>query len=142
MSYLNYLHLRVVFLLCLGLMAAVFVPVSYAQQTLELQEGITLGPEAIFGELDDEEDEELSRLVDKSTIANLEFLNSGQSPTSIEQLKAMQEHVASLYERVESSVVNIQSGRGQGSGVVVSSDGYVLTAAHVISVPNLSLIHI
>ena len=136
MSYLN--HLRTAFFLCLGFTASISVPMGHAQ-TLELEEGVTLEADALFG-APDEDDEELSRLVDKSTIADLDFLYSGDAPTSIDQLKTMQDHVANLYGRVESAVVNIQSGRGQGSGVVVTSDGYVLTAAHVISIPNRSAI--
>ena len=134
MSYLN--HLRIAFLICFGFALTSIVPTAgIAQEVVESEPEIKLEPEAILGE-SEEEDEALPRLVDKSTIADLEFLNSGESPTSIDQLKAMQEHVSSLYERVEPAVVNIRSGMGQGSGVVVTSDGYVLTAAHVISVPN------
>ncbi|WP_162273901.1 S1C family serine protease [Mariniblastus fucicola] len=130
-------YLRAASLICLVALF-VSVPVGFAQ-TLEVQGDILLEVETILGE-SEEGSEELSRLVDKSTIADLEFLNSGESPTSIDQLKAMQDHVASLYQRVEPAVVNIQSGMGQGSGVVVTSDGYILTAAHVISIPNRSAI--
>ena len=135
MSYLN--HLQTTFLLCLGIvLSAVAAPVTFAQQD---PDAIKLDLDEILG-VGGEEEEELSRLVDKSTISNLEFLNSGDTPTSIEQLKEMQQHVSSLYKRVEPAVVNIRSGMGQGSGVVVTSDGYILTAAHVIAVPNRSAI--
>ena len=135
MSYLN--HLQTTFLLCLGIvLSSVAAPVTFAQQD---PDAIKLDLDEILG-VGGEEEEELSRLVDKSTISNLEFLNSGDTPTSIEQLKEMQQHVSSLYKRVEPAVVNIRSGMGQGSGVVVTSDGYILTAAHVIAVPNRSAI--
>lgn len=138
MSYMN--RLQLAFLFCLGFaVAPAFISTGFAQQDIGSEPEIQIDPEVILGEAD-EEDEALSRLVDKSTIANLEFLNSGESPTSIEQLKAMQQHVASLYQRVEPAVVNIRSGMGQGSGVVVTSDGYILTAAHVIAVPNRSAV--
>ena len=133
MTYLN--HWRIAFLVCFGLSLGMMPQFSFAQEDPDSKTEITLEPEVILGETD-EEDETLSRLVDKSTIADLDFLNAGDAPTSIEQLKAMQAHVSSLYERVEPAVVNIRSGMGQGSGVVVTSDGYILTAAHVISVPN------
>jgi len=138
MSYLN--HLQIAVLFCFGMvLTIVIVPVSSAQEDLEADATITLDVDEILGE-SDEEDVTLSRLVDKSTISDLEFLNAGDSPTSIDQLKAMQEHVASLYQRIEPAVVNIRSGMGQGSGVVVSGDGYILTAAHVIAIPNRSAI--
>ena len=110
MSYLN--HLRIAFLICFGFALTSIVPTAgIAQEVVESEPEIKLEPEAILGE-SEEEDEALPRLVDKSTIADLEFLNSGESPTSIDQLKAMQEHVSSLYERVEPAVVNIRSGMG------------------------------
>lgn len=115
------------------------VPISFAQQETDEPKKVTLKTDEILGGLDEDE-ETLSRLVSKSAIADLEFLNKGVAPDSIDQLRAMQDHVASLYERVEPAVVNIRSGSGQGSGVVVTSDGYVLTAAHVISTPNRSAV--
>jgi serine protease Do len=68
---------------------------------------------------------------------SLEFLNLGDAPKSIEQLRAMEEHVAELVQRVEPAVVNVRVGDAQGSGVVVDRYGTVLTAAHVIGGPNL-----
>ncbi len=64
------------------------------------------------------------------------FLFSGESPNSIEQLKFMEQRFAEISERVKAATVNIKIGESQGSGVVVSSDGYILTAAHVIGQPN------
>lgn len=61
------------------------------------------------------------------------FLYSGKEPTTIEQLRFMEKHVADLVKRVGPATVNIQAGAAQGTGVVISSDGYVLTAAHVIA---------
>src|SRR5262249_60443961 len=34
------------------------------------------------------------------------------------------------------AVVNVKIGMGQGSGVIVSADGYILTAGHVSGPPN------
>lgn len=70
------------------------------------------------------------------TAASLDFLFEGKSPSSLEELKAMQDHFASLADQVSPATVNIQIGMAQGSGVVVSSDGYILTAAHVIGRPG------
>jgi serine protease Do len=64
------------------------------------------------------------------------ILFEGRSPATIEQLRLMQEHFAELAETVKPAVVNIAIGGAQGSGVVVTSDGYILTAAHVIGRPG------
>ena len=71
-----------------------------------------------------------------ATAEPLEFLFNGESPTSIEQLKAMEERFATLTDKLFPATVNIQLGSSQGSGVVVTSDGYILTAAHVIGGPD------
>ena len=69
---------------------------------------------------------------------NLESIFSGKSdPQSIDDLRAFQNHVRDLAERVKKATVNIQVGMAQGSGVIVSRDGLVLTAAHVIGKPGL-----
>jgi len=52
-------------------------------------------------------------------------------PTSITDLRSMQEHVEALAARVSPAVVAVEIGSGSGSGVVVSADGLVLTAGHV-----------
>jgi serine protease Do len=63
---------------------------------------------------------------------------SGGSPKSTEDLKEMQEHLRKLAEKVIPCTVNVQVGHAQGSGVIISKDGYILTAAHVISKPGLN----
>ena len=68
-----------------------------------------------------------------SNSATIDFLYSGKEPTSIDQLREMEKHVANLAKRTFPATVNIRMGAAQGTGVVVSSDGYILTAAHVIS---------
>ena len=65
-----------------------------------------------------------------------ELLFNGEAPKTIEELRAMEAHFAELAEKVKPAVVNIRMAGSQGSGVVISSDGYVLTAAHVIGNPN------
>lgn len=66
---------------------------------------------------------------------DLDFLNEGKNPKSVAQLRAMQDHVREISDRVKESTVNINVGMGQGTGVLVSSDGIILTAAHVIDRP-------
>jgi serine protease Do len=53
------------------------------------------------------------------------------APEGIDDLKAIQDQVKQVLEKVIPCTVNIRDGAGQGSGVIVSEDGYVLTAGHV-----------
>jgi serine protease Do len=57
---------------------------------------------------------------------------NGAAPASVNDLRAMQDHVRLVTERVLPATVAVVAGSAQGSGVIISSDGYVLTAAHVI----------
>jgi serine protease Do len=53
-------------------------------------------------------------------------------PETVEELRAIQDQVRKALGRVMPCTVAVRVGRGQGSGVVVSADGYVLTAGHVV----------
>jgi serine protease Do len=53
------------------------------------------------------------------------------APEGVADLKAIQEQVKQVLEKVIPCTVNIRDGAGQGSGVIVSEEGYVLTAGHV-----------
>jgi serine protease Do len=55
---------------------------------------------------------------------------------NLQDLRALQDQVEAIAKRVGPAVVGVRVGRGQGSGVIVSDDGYVLTAGHVASAPN------
>lgn len=61
---------------------------------------------------------------------------SKRVPEGPDDLRAMQAHLRSLSERVSACTVGLQIGPAQGSGVIVSADGYVLTAAHVSGKPG------
>ena len=65
-----------------------------------------------------------------------EFLFDGGVPESLDQLRDMETRFQKLTEQLMPATVNIQMGASQGSGVVVTEDGYILTAAHVIGKPN------
>jgi len=55
-----------------------------------------------------------------------------QVPQGIEDLVAIQERLRSLLPQTKAALVSIEAIDGAGSGVIVSEDGLVLTAAHVI----------
>src|SRR6267143_302799 len=57
-------------------------------------------------------------------------------PTSVDDLKAIEKQVKAIIPRVTRAVVAVQIGGASGSGVVVSEDGLVLTAAHVCGATN------
>ena len=58
------------------------------------------------------------------------------APESAEDLRAIQDHVHKVLEKVLPCTVNVRIGTSQGSGVIVSADGYVLTAGHVSGDPG------
>lgn len=57
-------------------------------------------------------------------------------PESVEDLKALQDRVRHVVEKCTPSTVGVLIGMGAGSGVIVSEDGLVLTAAHVSGEPG------
>lgn len=52
-------------------------------------------------------------------------------PNKLEDLNYIQKRVTEVVKKVTPAVVGIQIGNSAGSGVVISEDGYVLTAGHV-----------
>ena len=72
-----------------------------------------------------------------SSEVSLDFLEAGETPT-LEQMQAMQEKVREVSDLVKAATVNIQIGGAQGTGVIISRDGYVFTAAHVIGKPEVN----
>lgn len=57
-------------------------------------------------------------------------------PEGPDDLRAIQAHIRSLVARLTECTVSVQIGPAQGSGVIVTADGYVLTAAHVSGKPG------
>ncbi len=66
----------------------------------------------------------------------LDEIFAGEIPQNIDDLRAMQEHMRELANKLKPATVSLRVGQAQGSGVIVSRDGYVLTAAHVIGKPG------
>jgi serine protease Do len=57
-------------------------------------------------------------------------------PTTLADLRSMEQHVKALAARVSPAVVAVEVGSGSGSGVIISADGLVLTAGHVCGEPD------
>jgi serine protease Do len=79
---------------------------------------------------------------DAVTAERLEEIFGGKEPATLAEVKAMQEKQIDLNKKVESSVVGVIVGEAAGSGVIVSADGYVMTAGHVSQRPNIPVIFI
>lgn len=65
-----------------------------------------------------------------------EVFYKGAAPRGLEDLRAIQQHVQSLTPQLMKCTVGVQVGQAWGSGVIVSGDGLVLTAAHVAGRPH------
>lgn len=55
-----------------------------------------------------------------------------RSPTTVQQLKQIQDQLGRVIERAVPATVGLRVGDGMGSGVVVDREGLILTAGHVI----------
>jgi serine protease Do len=62
----------------------------------------------------------------------------GGAPQTVDELRAMQDVTQRLSEQVMRSTVGVRVGPAQGSGVIVTKEGHVLTAAHVAGTPGRS----
>ena len=79
---------------------------------------------------------EAIRAEEAPTIVRKPVLN--RVPRNLADLRGMQTHVQRLAKQVIPATVAVQVGSAQGSGVIISPDGYVLTAAHVSGRPGRS----
>jgi serine protease Do len=59
------------------------------------------------------------------------------TPTTVEGLLKMQKQVEEVVKKCLPATVAILTADGEGSGIVISKDGMILTAAHVIEKPGI-----
>ncbi len=62
----------------------------------------------------------------------LEHLARGEAPRTLEELKQLERYLQTVTPKLLEATVAVRVWGAQGSGVIVSPDGYVLTAAHVV----------
>jgi len=62
--------------------------------------------------------------------------SASETTHSLDELLSVQKQVQAVLDRSLRATVGIRVGSAQGSGVIVSPEGHVLTAAHVISKPG------
>jgi serine protease Do len=60
-------------------------------------------------------------------------------PENVADLRVIQKQLQSIVKHLQQCTVCVQIGRAAGSGVIVSEDGFVLTAAHVCGAPGRSV---
>jgi S1-C subfamily serine protease len=60
-----------------------------------------------------------------------------ESPTDVAKLRALEARVEEMLDKAKAATVGVKMGMAQGSGVIVSEDGYVLTAGHVSAKPGV-----
>lgn len=70
------------------------------------------------------------------TTERMKKIFNGSAPRNVTELKVMQGHMQRLAKKVIASTVAVRLGPAHGSGVIVTEDGYVLTAAHVAGRPG------
>src|SRR5438552_10747948 len=63
------------------------------------------------------------------------FLENG-TPTTLDELKEIQEQTRKVLAKVIPATVGLRVGGASGSGVIISEDGYILTAGHVSGKPD------
>ncbi len=66
----------------------------------------------------------------------LEDIFRGREPLSAEELRLLAAQQSDVAAAIEAVTVNVQQGPAQGSGVIITPDGFVLTAAHVAGAPG------
>lgn len=61
---------------------------------------------------------------------------SGEPPRTLVELQALEKQQEKVASKINEVTVNVKQGSAQGSGVIITPDGFVLTAAHVAGKPG------
>lgn len=80
--------------------------------------------------------EKTSGITGVSLELGLENVLRGNEPKNKTELIALQKQQTKIAEKINLVTVNLQHGSTQGSGVIITADGYILTAAHVAGRPK------
>lgn len=67
---------------------------------------------------------------------DVKSIADGKEPSSLNELRALEKQQSQVAKTIQLVTVNIQQGSAQGSGVIITEDGYILTAAHVAGSPG------
>lgn len=73
---------------------------------------------------------------DEATQRRITRIFAGKETPKADDLSAMQKRIQKVSSRVVAATVGVRVDNAHGSGVIVSPDGYVLTAAHVAMEAN------
>jgi len=65
------------------------------------------------------------------TEVSLDEVLAKKYPTTVEDLRTIERRVIELRDKLIKSTVSVRVGGGEGSGVIINSEGFVLTAGHV-----------
>ncbi len=68
--------------------------------------------------------------------SGLDWIAGGGEPRTVAELQALEKQQSKVASEINKVTVNVQQGSAQGSGVVITPDGFVLTAAHVAGKPG------
>lgn len=82
--------------------------------------------------LADEKDMDVDMSTEITLPEKVRKIFEGGVPLTLADLREMESHQTAIVKKAVEVTVGIQAGMAQGSGVIISEDGYVLTAAHVV----------
>ena len=98
--------------------------------------GVTMGAATLGGPLADLPVAGPAMAADEPAKGSLPGAFSKTVPEDAADLLAIQKHVQVLVKQLRPATVGVRIGAAQGSGVIVTKDGYVLTAGHVSGRPG------
>ncbi len=139
--------LCVALMICVALMMGCFVAASVAQETVQppkanpnLRQGIdrtSLRPSIPESKINSSTKTIGITSVDLEP--GLGRILKGSEPRNQADWISLEKQQTKVAEKVNLVTVNLQHGTTQGSGVIITGEGYILTAAHVAGRPNQTI---